>query len=66
MDGAPGFLGRVETGRTGIYGFPGLKIETRGTRHLWWVGGWLIEICGIPPIRDEAANGWGTRLFGAG
>ena len=35
MDGAPGFLGRVETGRTGIYGFPGLKIEARGTRHLW-------------------------------
>jgi len=24
----------------------------------------LIKGCGIPPIRQEKANGWGTRLLG--
>ena len=27
------------------------------------VGGRLNEICGIPPFRDEAAQGWGTQAW---
>jgi hypothetical protein len=44
----------------------GMRFTTSGHRvsHPWlFKGGIHSDCCGIPPIRDKAADGWGTRSF---
>jgi hypothetical protein len=59
MDGAHGKSRRNST--VGFRAVPGLRSETWGTQRWWWIPMWATRLSAFPPIRDKAADGWGTR-----
>jgi len=63
-----GHLWLVESGRAGVRGIPCLKIQTWGTRLYGMVRpgppAGRTHLGGFPPMRDEAAHGWGTGHLG--